>query len=239
MGEGAREVRQRIVIGHRGASNQAPENTLLAFQKAWKLGADMVELDVHATLDGELVCIHDYDVSRTTNGSGLVSDLLLKEIQDLDAGAGEKIPLLKDVLEFARGKLGVNIELKTIEIEEDVLRITKEAKMLDHVIYSSFLHEALCIISEIESRAVTAILLDSCPDEEIPYAIEIGAKAINPRFFNVDKDLVEYVHDSGLKVYPWTVNDEEFMLELLQMGVDGFITDLPDVGVRVVDDFLD
>ncbi|NHJ14627.1 MAG: glycerophosphodiester phosphodiesterase [Candidatus Thorarchaeota archaeon] len=231
-------MRSCIIIGHRGASNKAPENTLLSFQKAWELGADMVELDVHESSDGRLVCIHDYDVSRTTNGTGLVSEMTLRELQELDAGDNQQIPLLEDVLGFARGKVGVNIELKTIEIEEEVLRITNEAGMLEEVIFSSFLHEALRVIRELEPKAITAILLNNRIDEEIPYALELGAKAINPRFFNVDKDLVDAAHTSGLKVYPWTVNDEEFMLELLHMGVDGLITDLPDLGVRVVDSFL-
>lgn len=231
-------MRSRIVIGHRGASNQAPENTLLAFQKAWEVGVDMVELDVHATSDGALVCIHDYDVSRTTNGSGLISELTLKEVRELDAGDSQRIPLLEEVLDFARDRMGVNIEIKTLDIENELLKITAKAGMMGKVIFSSFLHEPLRIIKEIEPDAVTAILLNNRIDEEVSYAIELGAKAINPRFDNVDKESVDSAHDSGLRVYPWTVNKEEFMLELLHMGVDGLITDFPDLGVRIVDGFL-
>jgi glycerophosphoryl diester phosphodiesterase len=110
------DVPRPVVIGHRGSSAYAPENTLLSYETAWKMKADMVELDVHSTADGGLVCIHDEDVSRTTNGKGLVAELTLKELRRLDAGKGQKVPLLSEVLDLARGRFGVNIEIKVLNV---------------------------------------------------------------------------------------------------------------------------
>ena len=93
-------IKEQIIIAHRGASGHAPENTLLSYQRALKFRAQMIELDVHETNDGELVCIHDPTVDRTTDGSGEIHRLTYKELQDLDAGEGERIPLLEDVLKI-------------------------------------------------------------------------------------------------------------------------------------------
>ena len=101
----------------------------------------MIELDVHMTHDNQLVCIHDSDLSRTTDGTGLINELTLKEIQSFDAGEGEVIPTLDDVLMLCRDKIMIDIELKEIEIEKDVLSIVEKHNMLNKVIFSSFLHE--------------------------------------------------------------------------------------------------
>lgn len=231
-------MKEITVIGHRGAAAHAPENTLPSFETAWRMGADMIELDVHQTIDGTLVCIHDYDVERTTNGNGLVNELTIDEIRHLDAGQGERIPLLEEVLIFAKNRIGVNIELKVPEIEEKVLDMVTKLDMLEHVIFSSFLHSSLSVLHVLNPETHTAVLFNSEIEQVVKYARNLSAQAINPLFFLVTKELVDDAHQAGLKVYPWTVNDADFMREQLLLGVDGIITDLPDLGVDVADKFI-
>ncbi len=217
-----------IIIGHKGASGYAPENTLLSFKRAFELGAQMIELDVHETLDGELVCIHDSTVDRTTNGTGEVHKLTYKELLALDAGEGESVPLLVDVLKFAFGHLQVNIELKVIGVEQKLLDMIDQLKMHQDVIISSFFHGTLITIREFNNTIQTAILVNTYTKDLVLYALEHRVNAINPLYELVTPELVNEAHYSTLKVYPWTVNDTRVMRELIAIGVDGVITDFPD-----------
>ncbi|MFX0108682.1 MAG: glycerophosphodiester phosphodiesterase [Candidatus Hodarchaeota archaeon] len=227
----------RIIMGHRGASGDEPENTLRAFERAWQLGADFVELDLQETVDGHLVCMHDLDVSRTTNGSGLVSDLSLQEIRSLDAGMGEHVPLLDEVLNLAKGKFGVNIELKSFDIEEKVIEMVRKKDMVDSVLISSYYHIMLSITKDIDCSFKTAIIFEGGIDNVVDYTLQLNADAINPPHQEIDSRTIWDAHNKGLKVYPWTVNDPGSILELFQMGADGVITDYPDRAVQVRDSF--
>jgi glycerophosphoryl diester phosphodiesterase len=231
-------VPRPVVIGHRGSSAYAPENTLLSYETAWKMKADMVELDVHSTADGGLVCIHDKDVSRTTNGKGLVAELTLKELRSLDAGKGQKVPLLSEVLDMARGKFGVDIEIKVPDVEKTILKLVKERRMLGSIIFSSFIHTTLIVIRGLTSEAITAVLYEESMDDPVTYARDLKANAISPLFLILEPAIVRAARNAGLRVYPWTVNDGDIMAEFLNMGVDGLITNYPDVGVRAVEDYL-
>ncbi|MFW9768353.1 MAG: glycerophosphodiester phosphodiesterase [Candidatus Thorarchaeota archaeon] len=225
---------QPVVIAHRGASAKAPENTLMAFRTAWQLGAHMIELDVHESSDGHLVCIHDSSIDRTTKGTGEVSDLTLREIQEVDAGMGEKIPLLSEVLEFARGRIQVNIELKIPNIEAKVASLIQEMNLVNDVMVSSFIHLSLVEIKEIDQDIKTAVLFHTEIKDLATYAIELGAQAVNPLQDLVTEAMVSRVHEFGLQIYPWTINDERDMIRLLNLGVDGFITDYPERGVHIL-----
>jgi glycerophosphoryl diester phosphodiesterase len=196
----------QIIIGHRGASGHAPENTILSFRRALEFGAQMIELDIHETLDGRLVCIHDATLDRTTNGSGEVNGFTYEELLDFDAGEGEQIPLLEDVLKFASGNLQVNIELKVLEVEKQVLDIVERYEMFQDVIISSFSHDTLSTIRSMSERAPIAIF-------------------------------VQDIHNAGLKIYPWTVNDQKTMKDLFTLGIDGLITDFPDRAVDILRTF--
>ncbi|MHA2057937.1 MAG: glycerophosphodiester phosphodiesterase [Candidatus Thorarchaeota archaeon] len=224
----------QIIIAHRGASGHAPENTLLSYQRALEFGAHMIELDVHETLDGKLVCIHDSTVNRTTNGSGEVHSSTYKELSELDAGEGERIPLLEDVLKFASGKLMVNIELKVIGVEKQVLDLAEQYGMLSDVMISSFFHGSLATIRDLSELAVTAILTSKPIDKLVRYASDFKVNAINPYHQLVTPELIHDAHCSGLKVYPWTVNDTKTMNELFTIGIDGVITDFPDRAARIL-----
>jgi glycerophosphoryl diester phosphodiesterase len=228
-----------IIIGHKGAAGHAPENTLLSFFKAFELGVPMVELDVHETLDGHLVCIHDKSVDRTTDGVGIVHEMTLSQIKKLDAGSGERIPLLSEVLDFARGKMKVNIELKAVGLESLIVDLVTSRHMADDVLVSSFSHETLPSIKELKSTIRTAALVHSLDAKTIPYLLKIGVDAVNPLYTSITREFIEDAHRNKLKVYAWTVNDATVMGKLFKDGVDGIITDYPDIGLDVVHRLMD
>ncbi len=231
-------MRSKLVIAHRGASGYAPENTLKAFRTAWEMSADMFELDVQETSDGRLVCIHDFELPRTTNGEGYVGELTYREIKELDAGQGERVPLLSEVLDFARSRIGVNIEIKAMNVEKRILDLVTERKMLDSVMFSSFMHNTVRVIKNLNASARTAILLSEPRDDAVRYTLDLGANAINPPFETLTPELVKGAHEAHLEVFPYTMNDVSSMKKLLYIGVDGLITDLPDICVKVVETFL-
>jgi glycerophosphoryl diester phosphodiesterase len=227
----------QIIIGHRGASGHAPENTILSFRRALEFGAQMIELDIHETLDGRLVCIHDTTLDRTTNGSGEVNGFTYEELLDFNAGEGEQIPLLEDVLKFASGNLQVNIELKVLEVEKQVLDIVERYEMFQDVIISSFSHDTLSTIRSMSERAPIAILVDKPKEDLVSYAVDFRANAINPQYQFVTSEFVQDIHNAGLKIYPWTVNDQKTMKDLFTLGIDGLITDFPDRAVDILRTF--
>ncbi|MBN2228480.1 MAG: glycerophosphodiester phosphodiesterase [Candidatus Thorarchaeota archaeon] len=229
-----------IIIGHRGAAGHAPENTLLSFQTAFEFGADMVELDIHETLDGHLVCIHDADVSRTTDGTGLVSEHTLNELRELDAGKGERIPLLSEVLSYAKNRLKVNIELKTLGVEKKIIDLLVERQMINDVVISSFYHGTLLVMKELDKRVFTAALISHSQDDLINYICELGVDALNPHYEIITNEIVSQAHNHGVLIYPWTVNDIDRMFDLIRnLRVDGIITDFPDIGVKARSEVTD
>ncbi len=226
-----------LVVGHRGAPTIAPENTMLSFQKAWKLGVDMIELDVQATKDRQLVVIHDYELSRLTSIEGYVGEMDYCELVQLDVGEGEQIPLLIDVLSWAKGKVKLNIEIKVPEIEHDSLQLVDDSGMLDSVLISSFIQSVIEKMKDMNPDASTALLLNEIDQSSIQKARELNANAINPLFFAMPENFVQDAHEAGLEVLPWTVNDRSIMLELIERGVDGIITDLPDIALSARTEF--
>jgi glycerophosphoryl diester phosphodiesterase len=195
----------------------------------------MIEIDIHETSDGELVCIHDSTLDRTTSGRGDVHSFTYGEIKKLDAGAGQSIPTLEETLRFASGKMKVNIELKIIGAEEEVLEIVQRTGMLPNVIISSFFHATLTVLKESNEQVSTAMLLNTSKEELFQYALDFRVDAINPQHNLVTPEFIEGAHQTGLLVYPWTVNEQHRMIDLFSMGVDGLITDYPDRAVRVLE----
>jgi len=225
---------KQLVVAHRGASGVAPENTLLAFQIAYDIGADMIELDVQQTEDGELVCIHDYEVDRTTNGSGAVAELSFREIREFDAGQGQRVPTLAEGLDFCRGKLKVNIELKVVGIEKQVLSLVYERDMVSAIMLSSFLHGSLIDARDLDTDVTIAILVSKIKDGIVNYLNELNANALNPNFQEVNSDLVSELHQNKMQIFPWTVNEPVIIKQLYKNGVDGLITDFPDRALIVL-----
>ena len=238
-----------LVIAHRGFSGAAPENTLSAFRKAIEAGSDMIELDVHLSLDGEVVVIHDDTLNRTTAGKGRVSDYTLEELKRLDAGswfsrafAGERIPTLQEVLDLCRDRLRVNIELKAgdpgqytvIDLSDRSLREVEQAGMADHVLFSSFDPAAIKRIQMKKPGIPVALITARSWNSPAGLAKEVCFTILNCRSKTLNRNNLSRAHQEGLRVNVWTVNTEKEMAHFVSMGVDGIITNYPDRLVRVL-----
>jgi glycerophosphoryl diester phosphodiesterase len=231
-----------MVIAHRGFSGEAPENTLASFQKAIAVGSDMLELDIHLSKDHEAVVIHDGTLERTTNGQGKVADLTLKELQKLDAGfrfvpqfSGERILALREVLELARERIPVNIEIKNPspgpysirQIAEQALREVRKTKMLDQVIFSSFNPLALERIQALDPGARVALLYHR--DWNSLHEVTGGKfwPVLNLRKNFLTQEKIADIHRQGMKVNTYTVDAEEEMEQFIRWKIDGIITNQP------------
>lgn len=214
-----------ICIGHRGASGHAPENTLKAFQLAIDMGCPWIELDVYC-VEGELLVIHDDEVDRTTNGAGLVMEMGVAALRNLDAGDGEKIPTLTEVLELCRGKVNVNVELKGPNTAEPVnqLLATSEGWSEQNVAISSFYHDELAKADEKYKRGA----LFYKETDYVSAANQLGAYSINLAAKLVSKEVVDQAHDAGYPVWVYTVNTFDEMLAMKNMGADAVFTNFPD-----------
>ncbi len=224
-----RELKGRkFVIAHRGASAYYPENTLKAVRAALEMGADVVEVDVRVTSDGYPVVIHDETVDRTTNGTGAVSEMTLEEIRSLDAGEGEKVPLLSEVVEEVAGKAVLAVELKVREAVRLALDVVRGAGTLDATVFISFDAESLRLVKKLEPRALTGLIYMK-PPGAILEAKEIGAFAVLPYYRLATEKAVKFAKRLGLVVVAWVVDDPDLAIELWKRGVDGIATNKPDV----------
>ncbi len=228
-------------IAHRGASALAPENTMAAFERAIDLGADVVELDLHLTRDGELVVIHDDTLDRTTDGRGPVHERSLEELKRLDAGrwfgqafVGQRIPTLSEVLDRFAKKLPLALEVKAGStffpgIEERVVAALRQHSAIEQAAVASFDHFALRRLKEIEPTLRTAALLVGRP---VPMSAIGGACAADAMALEaslVTKSEVEACRAAGLQLVVWVVNEPDQMRRFIGLGVDGIITDRPDL----------
>ncbi|MGH7774369.1 MAG: glycerophosphodiester phosphodiesterase [Candidatus Binatia bacterium] len=217
------------IVGHRGACGHAPENTLKSFAKAIELGCQRVELDVHVSADGAPVVIHDETLDRTTNGKGSVRTLTLAELEKLDAGGGERIPALAEVMELCRGKVALQIELKDSTSPPLVAQLIEKEWDRKRVVVTSFnlslLDEFATLIPDIPLG-----LLNRNPAlDMIATAKEHGHRWICPRFNIVSHDLVNRAHDVGLLVYVYHVNQQQIAEDLILWRVDAVGTDYPEL----------
>lgn len=231
------EYRSRFsVVGHRGASGYEPENTIRSIRRAIEMGVDAVEVDVRLTADGYPVVIHDETVDRTTNGKGRVDEMTLDEIRLLDAGKGEKIPTIDEVLDEVRGKVFLYIELKVAEAALPVLDRVLEREMLDEVLFISFLPEALSRVKERAPRAHIGLIYFK-PPGLILEAKKMGAEAVLPFYRLATKKAVAFAKRLKLHVTAWTVDTPELAAELKGRGVDAVASNYPDriISVRNMD----
>jgi glycerophosphoryl diester phosphodiesterase len=217
-----------LKVGHRGARAYEPENTLRSFKKAIELGVDAVELDVRKTKDGQLVVIHDADVKRTTNGKGLVSELTLKEIQSLSTEKDEKIPTFDAALDCLDKKVKVFVELKEIDVEEQVLAVVNRKALKKNVAIVSFLEEALRKVRELDSEVETGLIYAKHKNP-LKAALELKAQWLLAFYRFMHTANVQKAHENGLKVIVWTVNTPEEVAEMMKKGVDGVASDKPDI----------
>jgi len=220
-------------IGHRGAAGHEPENTIRGFLKAVQLKADMTELDVHLCASGELAVIHDETVDRTTEGSGRVGEMTLRELRALDAGKGERIPTLEEVFSALQGQIAVNVELKGRGTAEPVYELIngliQRRKWSHHsILVTSFDWGMLEEMRSLSEKVRLGPLVHREPFKALRFAPGIKAFSVNPFHGLTDAGLVRDAHSLGLAVYPWTVNEAEEIARVKGMGVDGVISDYPD-----------
>jgi glycerophosphoryl diester phosphodiesterase len=218
-------------IGHRGARAYEPENTLRSFKKALEIGVDAVELDVRKTKDNQLVVIHDADVKKTTNGKGLVSELTLKEIKGFSTEKGEKIPTLKETLDFLDKKAKILIELKEAGFEENVLSLVHEKGLQKNVVIVSFLEDALRKVRELDKDVETGLIYAKHKNP-LKAALELKAQYLVAFYKFTHTTNIQKAHENGLKVIVWTVNAPEEVAEYMKKGVDGIASDKPDILIQ-------
>ena len=229
-------------IAHRGASARAPENTLAAFREAVRLGADAVECDVRLSGDGKPVVIHDDTVDRTTDGRGMVARLPLAELRRLDAGSwfasrfrGERIPTLEETFEFARGRCGLNLEIKGAAADADgdgatiraVARSLAASGFRDPLIVSSFSRQALILARSAMPRVRLGLLVSRSLRGLRSAHRLTGLAAVHPHVRLASRRRMRLVHALGLLVLFWTVNERRLIRRLQDLGADGLMTDDP------------
>lgn len=215
-------------IGHRGAAGHAPENTLASVEHAIALGADLVEVDVRRTSDGHLVIIHDKRVDRTTNGAGLVSRMSMCALQELDAGAGQRVPTVEELLQTAHGHVGLILELKEKGLAEQVCKTVQRSGFTGQVIYASFLHDEVRSIREADPGALIMALFGRLSHDPVMAAQHARVTHIGFNYSTINKSVVETCHQRGLVVFVYTVNDRQDVKAVMSLGVDGIVSDFPD-----------
>jgi len=222
------------VIAHRGASKAFPENTVAAFRGALEIGADMVELDVRRTADGQLAIHHD---AHLADGRA-ICDVVAADLRS-------DIPSLAEAID-ACGGMGVNVEVKssardpdfdpTRSVAADVAAVVGARGLYDRILVSSFDVGSISRVREVDSRVATAWLTMVVPDPAAVVAslVDAGHRALHPYDPIVDAGLVDACHAAGIEVNVWTVDDPARMAELVELGVDGICTNVPDVALRVL-----
>lgn len=236
------DIDRPLCWAHRGYSANHPENTLAAFEAALDAGAEGIELDVALSSDGELVVIHDETLDRTTDGEGPVSALTLDELRALDAGswfapefAGQRLPLLSEVLDLVGGKMLVNIEIKPeaarvpaeVPVEQQVVDLVRERGVMDSVIISSFDYMILIRLRGLDENLRLGALFTG-EEENVDFRAlmsAIEAYSLHIRAANLIPEVAELFHEDGVRLFCWTESwddEAEAIDHALAAGADGF-----------------
>lgn len=237
------------IYAHRGVCAHLPENTLPAFLRAVELGVAGIELDVHLSADGVPVVIHDSTVDRTTNGTGCINGFTAAELGLLDAGAGQCVPTLEQVLRLAAGQLRVNIELKDASAVDAVVELAARIPGLDWFVSSADWDALAAVLRKAPGAKIyplcvgrpekfLALLTPSednshfagrALDDAIEFALAHGAEGVSVWEAGLDGEDIDSIHGAGLQAWVWTVNDELRARELQALGVDAICTDDPEM----------
>jgi glycerophosphoryl diester phosphodiesterase len=221
-----------IIIGHRGAAGYAPENTLSSFALAIECGVDMVEFDVWKCASGELVVFHDAKVEHLTDGYGYITSHTLEELKQLTVLGYEKIPTLIEVLDYIDRRVKVYIEIKDADIAYDVLSIIEHYVTCEHWQYEDFLvasfdHTQLYDIKAANRCISIAALVYGVPVHLSACICAMDADAMCLSIDFINQQFVDDIHNHGMLVYVYTINDPDDMVRVMSYGVDGIITDYP------------
>jgi glycerophosphoryl diester phosphodiesterase len=226
-------------IAHRGASAYEPENTDRAFDRAIEMGATMLELDVRLSRDGHLVVIHDEDLSRTTDGAGRVTELSLEQIKRLDAGLGERVPTLNEVIELARDRAELYIELKGQRTAEPVVKVLQEMSFTAQVVVGSFYPWLPQRVKFLDPAIRTSLLIGAQHRgaDYIEWASAIEADYVHPCWEKASPTphklltpvMIAAVRQRGLGIILWHEERRSELHELIKLDADGICTNTPDV----------
>lgn len=215
-----------LVYAHRGSSAAFPENTLLAFRKAIEAGADGLELDLHATADGTVVVIHDRSLERTTNGRGYVDEQSLEAVREVDAGSGERVPTLVEVLDLAGGRLHVDLEVKQPGIEAEVLNVLSTYPGARWAI-SSFDWEILKRLRKLAPAAELWPLAMRVDTALLEVAASLGSPCVAVAAGAYTEISAQVISEAGLAAMVWTVNEPDEALRVRALGAAAMCTDVP------------
>jgi glycerophosphoryl diester phosphodiesterase len=226
-------MRKTKIVGHRGASGYAPENTILSFQKAIDLGCDKTELDVRLSKDNQLIVIHDPEVDRISNGQGEVSKMTLSEIKELSCPQGEKIPILQEVIDLCKDKIDLLVELKAEGTPEKVNQVILKNQLLSSVLVISFDLHLIKEIKELNPKIKTGFLFEEDNKRLWDLAKIVPFDYICPKSSLVNQKMVKRGHDLGLKVHAYNVNRKKLATYLIGLGVDEIGTDFPKLFIGI------
>ncbi|MGB1892064.1 MAG: glycerophosphodiester phosphodiesterase [Candidatus Latescibacterota bacterium] len=236
-------------IAHRGASGRglAPENTLAAFEKALDIGVDMLEIDVRVTGDGQLIVLHDPSLDRTTDCEGIVREMGLDEIRQADAGDGERVPVLREVFDLARNRAPILLEIKSDFIAERVVQAIADAQIEEQVVVQSFNPQTVERVKRLAPHLPSSLLIGELPTTPsrvrarrlVSQVLEVGANTLSIWHATLTPSLIEEMRKRGIAVWAWTVDEEITMRDLAMMGVQGLVTNYPDVLNNVLDDLME
>lgn len=235
-----------LVSAHRGDAKQAPENTLIAIQKAIDIGADYVEIDVHQTLDGVVVLLHDRDLRRVAGDSRRLDQVTFEEVRQLDVGswfspqfADQRVPTLQEVIQLCRGKIRLNIEMKVFGSADSLARAVTQVIREEHF-------ESECILTSLSTEAIVAVRRNS---PELLVGIIIGhsignvnrldVDALSVRAEHLSNEMIRAAHQQGRQVMVWGMNGEQQMIQQLRRGVDNLITSEPKLAMQLRDRWRD
>lgn len=230
-------MKKILNIAHRGASAYELENSFAAFNKAIEMGADMVEMDLHLTKDGEIVIMHDFQLRHTTNGKGRIEDLSYEEIKVFHEKNNEKIPTLKEVIRHTKNKIGLYCELKSFGIEGAFVDTIEEYDYYSQIIAGGFLHPVVKAVKDISKKIKTSVMLGELPVDPVEVARAASAdyihlcwegRAAHP-YELVTAEYIKTIKDAGLGVLIWHEEHVIPMRHLFALDIDGICSNKPDV----------
>jgi glycerophosphoryl diester phosphodiesterase len=238
---------------HRGASGLYPENTVLSFSKAITEGVEFIEMDLHLTKDRQVIIIHDETYNRTTNGTGWVWDLDLDEVKKLDAGQGEHVPTLYEVIDLARPtSVRLCLELKyepntiepiraepeAMETTVEVIKILQQTNFIDRVVVTSFSPNVLKHAKKIEPRLPTVLTPSpqdgSLTPKQVMDLVVPCANVVAYYHRHIDKSFMDEARLAGISVWAWDPDEPSDILRVINLGVQAVETNRPDILNRVL-----
>jgi glycerophosphoryl diester phosphodiesterase len=228
-----------LVIAHAGGAALGPENTIAAINASLAAGAQAIEVDVWRSSDGVPVLIHDRSVARTTGGQGNVDEMTVEQLQALDAGNGEKIPRLAEVIDALKGKARLNIEIKQEDIEGEIVEVVRAANAAGDVWISSFSPEVIEACKWIAPEIERSLLFTSFGQDASRFILyntsNLLLRSLSASIELIEKHpgFVDLCHRRGIRCLAWTVDGEENLEAARALEVDGVFTNQPDVALRV------